>query len=287
MDGTSDRIVSMLEENVFRLNFDMWSDYKILFTPERWEISSPSGHVITSESVTRSFFWKPFHYQLIEDKLIMAEIRYTFRELHGWCKLRGINRGTSFNFHDSLGKLNILSIAKNYFEVPKTLVTFGLCGINTLDENLVVAKSLSSEFSNENKSLMTTLVNVDELSPYYPWYLQKKIESNWDVTIFQCGEVIFPFKRSRLNLKGLDWRTEQEADNDDQEWFPLDISTTDRKNLFALSSELKIDFGRYDFMLCSETNKLIFLEYNANGQWVFLDYHNQYGLLDQVVKYLK
>jgi len=33
-------------------------------------------------------------------------------------------------------------------------------------------------------------------------------------------------------------------------------------------------------------SKLIFLEYNANGQFVFLDYNNQFGLLDAVVDYL-
>ncbi len=32
--------------------------------------------------------------------------------------------------------------------------------------------------------------------------------------------------------------------------------------------------------------ELVFLEYNANGQWVFLDYQQKYGLLRSVVKYL-
>lgn len=40
-------------------------------------------------------------------------------------------------------------------------------------------------------------------------------------------------------------------------------------------------------MLDTETSELIFLEINATGQWVFLDIHNKYGLLDQVINWLK
>jgi hypothetical protein len=47
---------------------------------------------------------------------------------------------------------------------------------------------------------------------------------------------------------------------------------------------MKIDWGRIDFMELN--NELTFLEYNANGQWVFLDYRNEIGLVDEVVEYL-
>lgn len=286
-DGTSDRIVAMLEKNVFRLNFDLWKDYNIDFTPVGWRISNPAGHEITSETVSKAFFWKPFDYFITDDKLVSSEIKYIFRELYGWCVSRGMLKGTPFYYHQQLGKMNILSIAKQFFEIPKTLVTVGLSDIKQLETTSVVVKSLSSEVSNDDKVLMTTLVDTAQLDPGFPWYLQTKVESDWDITVFLCGDKLFPFRRSRKNLKGIDWRAEQSLDwRDPKSWFPFDLNADDTEKLLALSATLKVDYGRYDFMLCSETNNLVFLEYNANGQWTFLDVHNEYGLLDQVVHYL-
>jgi hypothetical protein len=286
-DSTSDRIIAIMGNDIFRLNYDLWAEYQIAFTPDGWQISNPSGHKISSETVSRVMLWKPFDYFLTIDKLVSSEIKYVFRELYGWCVNRGMLRGTPFYFHQKNGKINILSIAQKYFEIPRTLVTFGLSGIEYLQTQLVVAKSLSSAVSEENRGLMTTMVNSDQLDPLYPWYLQTKIESDWDITVFLCGDKLFPFKRSRANLIGVDWRAEQPTDSRaPKSWFPFVLDMEDSQKLFALSKEMKVDWGRYDFMLCSETNNLVFLEYNANGQWTFLDVHNEYGLLDQVVHYL-
>lgn len=287
IDGTSDLIVSGFKSNIFRLNFDLWYEYEVAFTPSFWNIKNPAGLEISSKTVTRAFFWKAFQYDLPDfDKMISTEVRYIFREIYNWCAIRGLTRGTPYYFHNQMGKINVLSIAMQYFRIPQTVVTIKHHGVSSLGRDEIIAKSLASEISSERTVLATTLVRVDELHPDYPWYLQHKIDSDWDVTVFQCGQSLFSFKRSRHDLKGLDWRTEQKFDHNVQEWFPFELIESDTSKLLALSNQLKIDFGRYDFMLCSKTNELIFLEYNANGQWVFLDYHNQYGLLNQVVKYL-
>jgi hypothetical protein len=46
-----------------------------------------------------------------------------------------------------------------------------------------------------------------------------------------------------------------------------------------------VEWGRIDFL--KSNDELIFLEYNANGQFFFLDTKNQYGLKDAVVEYLR
>lgn len=288
IDGTSDLIVSEFKGDIFRLNFDLWHEYELVLTPSFWHIKSPAGLEISSKTITRAFFWKAFQYDLPDyDKMISTEVRYIFREIYNWCAIRGLTCGTPYHYHNQMGKLNILSIAMQYFKIPQTVVTIKHHGVELLSHSEVVAKSLASEISSDRTVLATTLVKIDELHPDYPWYLQHKVESDWDITIFQCGQLLFPFKRSRLDLKGLDWRTEQKFDHYVQEWFPFELTESDEVKLLELSNQLKIDFGRYDFMLCSKTNELIFLEYNANGQWVFLDFRNEYGLLTQVVNYLK
>ena len=64
----------------------------------------------------------------------------------------------------------------------------------------------------------------------------------------------------------------------------MDLGVTD--SLRMLSAELDLEFGRYDFML-DDSGALAFLEVNANGQWVFLDITDKYGLLDCVVTWMK
>lgn len=283
---TSDKIVSKLEANVFRLNYDIWFEYTFSFSPDGWNISNPSGHTINSKIVSSVFYWKAFNYPVTCDKLTEGEIGYIFRELYEWCIHRGMLRGNPFYFHQRLGKLNILNIAQKYFKTPKSLVSIGL--LNTDDfSSSVVIKSLSSEVTSDYKAVITTEVDIDDLDPAYPWFLQEKVESYWDITVFVCGDKLFSFRRDRTDLKGVDWRAEQGLGTiEKREWIPFELDITSSQLVTDLSGELGVNWGRYDFML-NYDNELIFLEFNANGQWGFLDPLDEYGLLEQVVRYLQ
>jgi len=287
LDGTSDRIVSRIGSNVFRLNYDLWKDYRISFTEEGWEIVNPEGLTITSETVSRAYWWKAFSFwPSSQDKFITAEVKYLFKDIYGWCLDRGLTIGNPIDFHNRFGKMSILNLAKRYFSVPKTLVTIRGHGLDTLPSVDIVAKSLASEVSDKGTFLHTTSVSREQLDIEYPWYLQEKIHSNWDVTIFYCAEKIFAFRRSRRNLKGLDWRAEQNFFYEEQEWFPFTPDSKIKKSLAMLSRDMGVEFGRYDFME-RQDGELEFLEYNANGQWVFLDIEDKYGLLDSVADWLR
>lgn len=287
-DGTADRLVLSYGENIFRLNYDLWQDYQLAFKNDGWLIRSPSGLEITSDTVSAAYWWKAFSYFTQDDRMVKSEVKYVLRDIYGWCQSRGIAKGNSIDFHNRFGKLTIIGLASKYFSVPKTLVAFNGCQFQEMNSSPVVAKSLSSELSDNEGALMTTEVELDKLDPSYPWYLQHKIESNWDVTVFYCGGNVFPFRRSREGLKGLDWRADQSLEALlQEEWQPMTCNRTFASNLKALSSDLGIDFGRYDFMTIGDTDELAFLEFNANGQWVFLDPFNKHGLLSAVTKWLK
>jgi len=194
--------------------------------------------------------------------------------------------GNPPDYHNRFGKMTILGVARQFFQVPKTLTTMKLVGVEDFSGRRVVAKSLSSETSEDKKVLHTTEVQPERLHPDYTWYLQEIVDSDWDVTVFYCNGKSFGFKRDRSDLLGLDWRAEQIFDYSEQEWFPFDISASTESSLIGLSQKLNIEFGRYDFML-DKDGTLIFLELNANGQWVFLDVEDKYFLLDTVVDWLK
>ncbi len=286
IDGTSDRLASKLNTNLFRFNYDLYKDYELEFRPGYWKITNPVGHTISSETVTSAFWWKAFNCDIVgtNEPFIIEEVKYIFRELYHDCRLRGLVKGVPHDFHNHMGKMNILSIASRYFSIPKTLTTIRLAGLSSLNDVPVVAKSFSSGLTTTNKALFTTAVDTRALHPDYPWYLQEKIESAADATIFICGAKYFAFERNRANLKGLDWRAEQTFDVTAEEWCQFSLTPAEINSVQAFCNDLSVDWGRIDLMRCGD--ELVFLEYNANGQWVFLDYQQRHGLLDAVVKYI-
>jgi hypothetical protein len=284
-DGTSDRLVQELGTNVFRFNYDLFKDYRFQFTPDYWEISNPAGHSINSNTVTSAFWWKAFSFYLMdEEPFIVEEAKYVCRELYHWCRLRGLTKGNPHDFHNHMGKMNILDIASKHFQIPDTLITLGLVGIEKLQGKPIVAKSLTSGLTTTNKALFTTEVKAETLHPEFQWFLQEKITSDADITIFLCGDKQFAFSRSRADLEGLDWRKEQNFDMSKKEWFVFPLTEKQSTSIAKFANDLGVDFGRLDLMTLDE--ELIFLEFNANGQWVFLDYDGEVGLVKTVAEYL-
>jgi hypothetical protein len=245
--------------------------------------------MISSATASACFWWKPLQYYPGNvDRAVKEEVKYVLRELYGWFRLRGLSKGNSANFHDYMGKLNILNIANNYFPIPTSAFSVGLDGLDNFGDSVIV-KSLSSAQSDDKSVLLANSVpSIEALDPKFPWFIQDEVESEWDITIFLCGTRLFAFKRSRKGIDGIDWRSEQDFTMQSQEWFPFNLSEANSKNLLLLSSELKVEFGRFDFMSDRENlDNLFFLELNAAGQWLFLDIENRYGLVDAVVSWLK
>ena len=147
IDGTSDLIVGRLDKRVFRFNFDLFRDYDLSFTPSGWRINNPAGHSISSETVTSVFWWKAFNYYLLEeDKFVAEEVKYLFRELYNWACLRRISKGTPPDFHNRLGKINILEIASKYFRVAATR-TFNSASLGISNSSKVRVTALSVALS--------------------------------------------------------------------------------------------------------------------------------------------
>ena len=286
-DGTSDRIVDSLGDGVFRYNFDQISDYKLSFGIDGFEIINPKGRRICSDEARCVFWWKAFSASESQlDKFFIAEAKYLFFELYNWFQNRGSVKGNSIRFHDRYGKIGILAEAAKYFLVPKTIYSFGLLGEELVPYEHRITKSLSSQQTSNGSVLFTTDVSSKALDPSFPWFLQEKITSKSDITCLLVKDEIFSFHRDRSVLKGLDWRAEQSFDPYVEEWLPYKLSASQKTSLLSLSSDLGVDWGRYDLML-GEDGELIFLEFNANGQFVFLDYWEKYGIMDAVVKYLQ
>jgi len=284
-----DMHANLLLENcnlaAFRLNYDLWQDYSFRLEPRQWEITNPAGRTITSETATHCFWWKPFNVEIEVDNYLVAEIKYLFRELYGSFLSRGLTVGNPPDFHNRLGKLQILHMASQYFRIPDTL-----CGWNLparpepFATHDLIAKSLSSEMTDDGKVLFTTGVSYAQIDRTFPWYLQSEVEARDDVTVFVCGDAQFAFSRSRDDLNGLDWRRVLPDTPDESRWRPKTLSPAESKALRGLCRDLNVEWGRFDLM--EDGDGLVFLEYNANGQFGFLDFYCDNGLMRTVAAYL-
>jgi hypothetical protein len=222
-DGTADLLFEKINNYAFRLNYDIFDEYQIIIENEYWKIINPTGLEITSETAKSCFWWKAFNFDImsIESEYIHEEIKYIFREIYSYFQINKTIKGTPPDFHKKFGKLSILKIAKEFFNIPKTTVGWGkLLKNSTLNDTSTVAKSLTSGLINTEKVLFTTEVSINTLNLTYPWYLQEKIEASDDITTFICGEDIFTFSRDRSELEGLDWRNQKDFFEIDHKWKP-------------------------------------------------------------------
>ena len=279
-DGTADLLFSKIGNKAFRFNYDIYSDYSVAVRPNSWSIENPTGLKITHSNATSAFWWKAFSYFVEEEDYVAEEVKYVFREIYGWFLARSLTKGNNPEFHRFNGKIQILNVASAYFEIPITISGWGnAIKSERQSKKRIVAKSLTSGLTTTNKALFTTEVDFSKLDPRYPWYLQEKVDAKSDITIFVCGKTIFSFERDRSGLKGLDWRNQEDIFSLEQKWKPFSLT---KKHTVAVSAFLRrigVDWGRIDFLWTG--SKLIFLEYNANGQFIFLDNKNEFGILDQ------
>src|SRR5262249_861240 len=184
-----------------------------------------------------------------------------------------------------VGKLQILNMASRFFRTPNSLAGWSFGENPELSSQSIVAKSLSTGLTNTKKVLYTTAVKYDEIDRPFPWFLQNKIDAHSDVTVCVCGDEFFGFSRSRESLQGLDWRhTIGEEDPAQSSWRPRHLSIDERQALRGLCQELGVEWGRFDFL--EDDKGLVFLEFNANGQWAFLDFLGTNGLLNAVGSYI-
>lgn len=271
--------------NAFRLNFDLFHEYQFEISPIGWKITDPTGRTISSKTATRCWWWKAFNFGTDLDPYVSEEVKYCFRELYAWFATHGIVKGNPSDFHRQFGKMKILSIASEFFTIPETKACWGFpVGSDLLEAEAVVAKSLASGLITTNKALFTTEVDQHRLAPNFPWYLQEKIQAEEDVTVFVCGDKIFPFYRSRAGMTGLDCRNQGFQFGESDGWLPITLTENEIAAIESFNEKMEIQWGRMDFLRSG--GKLIFLELNANGQWAFLDEQEEVGLVQSVINYL-
>jgi hypothetical protein len=290
-DTTVDLLVYYIGlDKVFRFNTDIFKDYKISIDEDSFKIEDPTGRFINDQDIKKVLWRKPAKIRdLFPEENLSSEEAYYEKEI--WYVMRDIiNLLWSENkivlteplVDYRVGKFVQLKCAKKFFNVPKYIFRYGY---NTLlDTNSeTIVKSLTSEpISEDGSVIFATKVNQNELDVSCPWLIQEYVYSQKDITVVFVRDELFAFELDRTSFldKTIDWR-ELSVDTTTDMWLPHILPDCVKNSIFQFMKELKLHFGRFDFLY--DHDKYYFLEINPNGQWAWLDSERKFKLLDKVI----
>jgi hypothetical protein len=292
-DTTVDLLIHhMGPDDVFRLNFDLWRDYKLEITPDGFRLEDPTGRIADEASIAKVLWRKPFKTALLaaeveleaEDRYYEEELWYAVRELVNllWCEQKVVLVEPLADLR--VGKFVQARVAAQYFTVPEFQFRRGEVS-RPFAGREIVAKSLTSESvcgDGDKSVLYATRVADDELSTDVPWMVQEYVAADADVTVVCVRGRLFAFQLDRAPFLDdtIDWR-ELPVDMTCENWQPHELPQDVDDGIRALMRELRLDFGRLDFLV--HDGRYHFLEVNPNGQWAWLDAEGKHGVLDAIV----
>lgn len=271
---------------VFRFNLDLWRDYQIEINGQRVTIANPSGRMVDSRDIVKFLWRKPLtNHELYPDQSFSRErvfeedeLAYAMREV--WNAMYYSGRAVLIDpLSDILtGKLLQAQIAEQYFPVPQWAVVSGKAQQRDAELGRV-AKSLTSRRIADRSVLFTRRVNVGELSPTSPWFVQSYVRAQHDVTVVFVRGALFAFALDRTQLPTgvVDWRRARVL-APEQNWVPHTLPGEISEAIQRFMTDMSLHYGRLDFLLSDR--RYYFLEVNPNGEWGWLDPDGKTGIVD-------
>ena len=293
-DATANMIVDGLGDNVIRLNNDRHEDQEIQINNKGFSISDKFGRRVTNENlktlILRKFSPRPDN---VSDEELYAFREYSraLESLLEWaCWVSPEKVPINIFRIKQISKFNMAAVAEKYFFVPKWAFTTkpsnsGLS--NAVLKNLCGLPFKEAKIPEENSTFVFVQpVELDELADGWPWYLQEKVDAKLDLTVAYIGGKTFGLKLNRGTFEGVDWRkyigTEVDAN-----WELVTIPPDLHNKIDAYMKELKLDYGRLDFLADDDTLKNItFLEVNPHGQWGWMDLNKNNGIYAAMMEFL-
>lgn len=292
-DITADYIVKKYgkEINIFRLNVDLFSDYKIIIksNPFSYSIQSPYG-IITEHDINSILFRKP-ELNLTGNGTKDLAYRSIYRTIYGITEL----------FEGPcLTKPSILSIAENKIvqlkiandiglKIPASIISNDRNAVNSFVENKQsVFKFLcNSRYQKgiSKYSLGTNIIKENEMFEgldEIPVYFQEYQSKNFEIRANIIGKEVISVKilSQQFDSTKTDWRNDIPSLN----YELIELPDTIISKLIRMMKILNIDFGIFDLIYYN--NEYCFLEVNPNGQWLWLETKFNLGISQNIINYL-
>lgn len=285
-DTTADLTIPLLKGlQTFRFNIDKPDDYAWDFSRVGFRVTDVRVRLSIDANTLSSFYLrKPMYFEAIDipkdgclENWRREETDALFQDFYRDCESKGLtalihNRNTHY------GKLRQMRVAEKYFSVANWHIFHGALP-NELTSGKWVAKSLTGTPIGEGKMFFVREVDPTKLDLSYPWFLQEKIEGEYEVTVVYVNGKLFAYEYPRAAVeKTNDVRLA--SIEDPSKWKPCELTAAEQSAIRGFMAETGYRFGRFDFI--RKDGELWFLELNPNGQWAWLDEKNENGLISAI-----
>lgn len=287
-DTTADLLLSHLgNEPFFRFDIDKTENFAWDFSRHGFTISNiKAGETIDSNTLSSYFLRKPVYVNVIDipkdgclENWRRKEVDALFEDFYRHCESNGMT-ALLHSRNDQYGKLRQMLVAESYFKVANWHIFHG-----TLPEELTqgrwVAKALTGTPIGKGKVFFVKEVDPAKLDLSYPWFLQKKIDGDDEVTVVYANGQLYPYQYPRSAINASE-DVRKATIEDSSKWESCELSTSEQNSIRGFMAETGYRFGRFDFI--RKDGELWFLELNPNGQWAWLDEDNHDGLISSIAE---
>ncbi len=292
-DVTADLIVDSLGDRVLRINNDRPHDQNFTVSADGFEISDEYGRKVDQNSLRTVILRKSAPVELgVGGEELYARREHTkaIEGLLDWIERvmpqampmshRAMNKATKFI---------CARVARDYFSVPEWVFSSkpSACVLNRPVVKNLCGMPIEEAGPNSDGSLLYVQeVKLDELADRWPWFLQEKIESRYDLTVLYLGGECHALRLDRSKFEGLDWRKFIGAGVDDK-WELVRLTAPICDRIKAYMDDMGLSYGRLDFLYSQEDfGDLQFLEVNPHGQWAWMDLKKDRGIFDAMIRFL-
>lgn len=286
-DGTTDLLMPHLTPfaEVFRFNIDLWRDYSWSIGSEGYKLSDPTGRICQESQVgavyDRKVMFSPPRLDVPAGGSEEAWLRDEVLLIWSGIKDLAVHSGKCAIVHPSRHgqwhKMRQMRHAARYFPVPAWQMLHA-APIQLAGE--CVCKTNGTTPMGNGRILTVNKVDTGRLDTAYPWFLQQSLSTaTHDVTVAYVNGKLFASEMPR----GSSTDCRVATFNNTARWTPCELTPQESESICRMMEETGFSFARLDF-LRDAAGILHFLEFNVNGQYAWLDLHNERGLFTAIAQ---
>lgn len=286
-DVTTDLLMPYLKARaeVFRFNIDLWEQYSWSIGSAGYELIDPTGRVCRECEVGAVYERKVmFNPPSIDVPAAGSPESWLRNEvLLIWSSIKDLafHDGKLALIHPSpygvWYKMRQMRLAARYFPVPEWQM---LHAAPVQLQGAVVCKTNGVQPMGGGKILTVNRVEPTAIDVTYPWFLQRMLaDATHDVTVAYIAGKLYASELARNGTA--DGRVS--AANGKAQWQSCELTPEQSDAICRMMRETGLSFSRLDF-LRDPSGTLHFLEFNPNGQFAWLDLHDERGLLTAVAQ---
>ncbi|MEN2388055.1 hypothetical protein [Comamonas sp. A7-5] len=288
-DATCDYIQGKFQDKYFfRLNLDLFSDYKIAIDNGSFQIIH-EGLDICSDECLGIYFRKPI-FENLEGVFDSAYHNFAHRET--FSLIEGLVEsfdGPCLSKPSKIRKANnkvfqLFLAEKLGFKVPASRITNNMEVVRDFDVSAMIVKPLAIgtvEHANHREYVQTNMVSketpMDKLK-FAPAYFQEYTEKDYEVRVTFVRDQAHAVRIESENK--IDWRKKE----NNIIYRPYTLPSSIYLKCLDFMREADMEFGCFDFIV--NNGEFVFLEMNANGQWAWLEKIPGCNVANSIIDYL-